>query len=59
MVRVFLTRQGKVVDNYHKFYHRNMVKEISGDFTEEEKRCLIRAIEKLNDFFVSSIGEIK
>ena len=59
VVRVFLTHQGKVIDNYHKFYHRNMVKEISGDFTEEEKQCLIRAIEKLNDFFVSSIGETK
>ena len=57
VVRVLLTRRGKVVDSYHKFYHRNMVKEISGDFTEEEKDCLLRAVGKLNEFFKKSISE--
>ena len=57
VVRVFLTRRGKVIDSYHRFYHTNMIKEISGDFNEEEKTCLLRAVGKLNDYFKNSIGD--
>ena len=55
VVRVFLTEQGRKIDAYHKYYHRNMVKAISEDFTDEEKEYLIRGIEKLNGYFKKSI----
>ncbi len=59
VVRVHLTREGKVVDRYHQYYHKNMVREISSDFTEEEKTYLLKAIYKLNDYFKKGIGENK
>lgn len=57
VVRVFLTKDGRKVDAYHQYYHRNMVREISSDFTDEEKAHLIKAIKKLNDYFKKSISE--
>ncbi len=59
VVRVHLTREGQVVDRYHRYYHHNMVKEISSEFTEEEKVYLLKAINKLNDYFKKGIGENK
>ena len=59
VVRVHLTREGQVVDRYHRYYHHNMVKEISSEFTEEEKLYLLKAINKLNDYFKKGIGENK
>ena len=59
VIRIFLTHQGKVIDNYHRFYHRKMVNELSANFSQEEKECLIRALKKLNRYFVDSIGDKK
>ena len=59
VVRILLSHQGKVINYYHKFYHRKMVKELSTGFSEAEKECLIRALEKLNDYFADSIGDKK
>lgn len=57
VVRVRLTHEGEKIDAYHRYYHRNMVKEISSDLTEEEKSCLLKAIRRLNSYFKESIGE--
>lgn len=51
VVRVTLTREGSKIFRYHKRYHTNLVSEISDCFDEEEQGCLIRAINKLNEFF--------
>ena len=51
IVRVTLTREGRKIFLYHKGYHRNMVAEIGQCFDDEEQGCLIRAINKLNEFF--------
>ena len=59
VVRVFLSREGRKVDAYHRQYHRNMVREIEGEFNEQEREHLIRAIEKLNEFFKNSTGSKK
>lgn len=59
IVRILLTHQGKVVDHYHRYYHRKMVSQLSAEFTEEEQDCLIRALDKLNNYFKSSIGDKK
>lgn len=57
VVRVRLTPGGKRVDAYHRYYHRMMVKAIIQGMTEEEKSILLSAVEKLNDYFVQSIGD--
>lgn len=56
VVRVFLSREGRKVDAYHRQYHMNMVREIEGEFDENEREYLLRAIEKLNEFFKKSAG---
>jgi len=55
VVRVRLTKEGSKIEAYHQFYHRNMVKELSKEFTQEERQCLMSAINKLNNFFKKSL----
>jgi DNA-binding MarR family transcriptional regulator len=57
VVRVYLTHEGEKIDSYHRFYHKNLIKEISHNLTDEEKNCLLKAIRKLNEYFNKSIGE--
>jgi DNA-binding MarR family transcriptional regulator len=56
VVKVFLSRRGKAVEMYHHLYHVNMAQELEKVFDDKEKDILIRAIERLNDFFKNSIG---
>ena len=49
--RINLTKLGKKIGRAHKLFHQKMVKNISGDFTEEEKNVLLSAIVKLSGFF--------
>ena len=51
VVNVTLTREGRKVFLYHMRYHMNMVAELGQCFDEAEQECLIRAINKLNEFF--------
>lgn len=55
VVRVRLTKYGSKIDAYHQFYHRNLVREISKDFNEQERETLLNAINKLNNFFEKSL----
>ncbi len=57
VVRVFLTREGKKIDRFHQYFHRKMVREVSGNFTDEERRYLLAGIEKLNRYLKKSMGE--
>ncbi len=57
VVRVMLTKAGRVVEAYHHMYHIGMVQEIEKGFDDEEQEVLIHAIKKLNEFFKRSIGE--
>lgn len=57
VVRVKLTKEGQKIDRYHRFYHQKMVKELSENLTAEERRCLVGAIQKLNNFFQNSLRE--
>ncbi|NTU89191.1 MAG: MarR family transcriptional regulator [Actinobacteria bacterium] len=59
VVRVYLTREGRKVDIYHRQYHMNMVREIEKEFGENEQEYLLRAIGKLNDFFNKTSEVIK
>lgn len=51
VVNVTLTREGRKIFLYHMRYHSNLVSEIGGCFEEEEQECLMRAMNKLNEFF--------
>lgn len=50
-VKICLTRSGHKVYNIHRFFHLKMIENISDSFLEEEKNTLIKAMEKLNEFF--------
>ena len=56
VVDVVLTREGKKIDRFHSYYHRNMVREISADLSEPEKECLLKVMRKLDGYFIKSIG---
>lgn len=53
-VFVTLTDLGKKILTAHRYFHRKMVRNISSEFNEEEKRILIDAMKKLNGFFMDS-----
>ena len=48
-----LTHKGKRVDRAHRLFHNRMVRNISGEFSDQEKEILLSAIKKLNEFFVA------
>ncbi|HHW89328.1 MAG TPA: MarR family transcriptional regulator, partial [Clostridiales bacterium] len=58
-VNVVLTKLGKKVDAVHKYFHEQMTKDISKEFSKEEKSILLKGISKLNDFFNSKIKELE
>ena len=51
MVYVRLTREGRKISAGRRYFHTNVVRYISLEFTDEELAVLIRALEKLNSFF--------
>lgn len=56
-VRVRLTQEGKKLHSYHSLYHKEMVRHLAENFTQEEKECLLRGIRRLNQFFNTEFGE--
>lgn len=50
IVNVSLTRRGKLAFRIHDKFHRDMVKGIVNDVTEEEETILIKALHKLNTY---------
>ena len=48
---VSLTEQGKRIDRAHGMFHMRMVRNISRDFSREEKDILLSAMHKLSAFF--------
>lgn len=54
-VLVFLTPAGKKIEAFHRRCHRNMILSISNDFSEDEKRNLLAAMDKINTYFRSKI----
>lgn len=51
MVFVTLTRTGQKMDRVHRYFHEQMVRNISSEMDEEEKRILTMGVVKLNRFF--------
>jgi len=58
-VRVQLTQSGRRMDAYHRYYHRMMVKAMSEGMTEEERAALLRAVSKLNAYFLQSLQDMQ
>ncbi|MVB11463.1 MarR family protein [Caprobacter fermentans] len=59
MVFVVLTKPGRKVDNAHRYFHRQMVRKVSSEFSEEEKQILARGIAKLDKFFKMKSAEME
>ncbi|WP_164918981.1 MULTISPECIES: MarR family winged helix-turn-helix transcriptional regulator [Acutalibacteraceae] len=59
MVYVILTKQGSKVDHAHRYFHRQMVRQVSSGFSEEEKQILARGIFKLDAFFKRKSAEME
>ena len=55
VVNVTLTKKGKIVDAYHKYYRRALTKTIAAGMSDSEKGVLLRAIKKINTFFEQTI----
>lgn len=58
-IHVELTRKGKRIFNAHNFFHLKMIKNISGEFSKDEKEILLSAIIKLNKFFNEKIRKLE
>lgn len=48
---VTLTALGERVNRAHGIFHRRMVRNVSGGFSEAEREVLLTSIKKLSDFF--------
>ncbi|QGU96911.1 MarR family transcriptional regulator [Clostridium bovifaecis] len=53
VVKVILTRKGKLAYRVHEKFHSDMIKATIEGLSEEEERVLARALGKLNDFFTN------
>ena len=51
VVLIELTNKGKTVYRLHRRFHDIMVNRTINGLTEEEEKILIRALQKLNNFF--------
>ncbi len=51
VVKLDLTKKGKLAFRIHARFHRNMIKETINTISEEEEVVLVKALEKLNMFF--------
>lgn len=51
VVKVYLTDRGKTAYYHHEQFHRQMIKNISSEMSEQETEVLIYALAKMVDYF--------
>ncbi|MEF9952726.1 MAG: MarR family transcriptional regulator [Clostridium sp.] len=51
VVRISLTKRGRLVHRLHEKFHNDMVGASIGGLTEEESDILAKSLDKLNNFF--------
>lgn len=51
VVKIALTRKGKLAYRIHAKFHSDMIKETINGINEEEEEVLVKALENLNAFF--------
>lgn len=56
-VRVFLTAEGDRVSTLHKRCQRTVVSKLGNEFSPEQREILLRAIDKLNQYFEPISGK--
>lgn len=54
-VIVKLTKSGRRVDAVHRYFHENMVRNVTREMTDDEKQALVKGVIKLNTFFKGKI----
>jgi len=59
VVYVRLTRLGRKVDSGHRRFHQSMVRSLSKDLSEQDRRILVDAMDHLNQFLHHKIEEIE
>lgn len=58
-VHIKLTREGVRGEIAHRYFHRQMVRAITRDLTEEEMNALLKGLAKMNEFMKMSIDEFE
>lgn len=56
VVLVSLTDKGKGAFLLHQRFHEEMIESVAGQFSEEEKQVLEKALRRINQFFLSKIS---
>lgn len=56
-VIITLTREGMRMFRMHRFFHHRMVSDLTDGMSEEEVQVLLRAMEKLDQFFLRSLSD--
>lgn len=59
VVRVTLTREGRRAERAHAYFHRQMVRAVSAEMTENERETLLKGVAKLDDFLDRNIQKYK
>lgn len=57
VVFVKLTKLGSKVDAGHRYFHENMVRNVSGKLSDGEKEMLMHGMDKLNQYLERKIAE--
>ena len=50
VVKLSLTKQGKLLFRVHQYFHRQMIKNVLKDMSPEEEAILLKALKNLHDF---------
>lgn len=50
-VNIRLTDTGHTINYVHRYFHEQMVRNVSGEFSSQERDVLLRAMRNLNAFF--------
>lgn len=56
IVNLVLTKRGKIAYRMHSRFHRDMIRAIIEDMTEEEENIMVNALDKLNIFLKKNIS---
>lgn len=51
VVFVVLTRIGKKIDSVHRYFHEQMIRNVSKELSKEEKIVFIKGIKGINEYF--------
>lgn len=57
VVYIFLTKLGLKALHLHQYFHENMVRAITEEFSDEERAILMQGVTRINDFFERKIRQ--